>query len=145
MTKYHQGRFIPKNPAKYVGDVSNIIYRSSWEAKFLKWCDENPNVIKYASEELIIPYMSPVDQRMHRYFVDFVIMVKTRTDEIKKYAVEIKPSVQCEPPKQGKKRTRRYLTELATYSVNQAKWKAADSFCQTKGIEFLVLTEKHLF
>jgi len=144
MPKYNQGRFTPKRPEKYVGNVNEIIFRSSWERKFLQWCDDNPGVIKYASEELIIPYYSPVDQRMRRYFVDFVIMVKTRTGEIKKFAVEIKPSAQCELPKQTKK-TKRYLTEMATYATNQAKWKAADEYCKSRGLEFLVLTEKHLF
>lgn len=144
MTRYHQGTFKPTHPEKYVGDVSNIVYRSSWELKFLRWCDTNPSVLKYASEELVIPYFSPVDNKTRRYFVDFVIMVKTRSGEVKKYAVEIKPSAQCEPPKQRKK-TKRYLTELATYTTNQAKWKAADEFCRSKGLEFLVLTEKHLF
>lgn len=142
--KYQQGRYTPKNPEKYVGNVGNIIFRSSWERKFLLWCDSNPNVLKYASEELIIPYYSPVDQKMHRYFVDFVIMVRTRTGEVKKYAVEIKPSSQCSPPKQ-RKQTKKYLTELATYTVNQAKWEAADKFCKSRGMEFLVLTEQHLF
>ena len=142
--KYHQGIFKPKHPEKYVGDVTNIVYRSSWELKFLNWCDTNPSVLKYASEELIIPYFSPVDQKQHRYFVDFVIMVRTRTGEIKKYAVEIKPESQTVPPKQ-RKQTRKYLTEMSTYMVNQAKWKAADEFCKSKGMEFLVLTEKHLF
>lgn len=141
---YHQGKFTPKNPEKYVGDVTNIIYRSSWELKFIKWCDSNPAVIKYASEELVIPYLSPVDQKIHRYFVDFVIMVKTRSGDIKKYAVEIKPEAQTIPPKQ-RKQTKKYLTEMSTYMVNQAKWKAADEFCKTKGLEFIVLTEKHLF
>jgi hypothetical protein len=109
------------------------------------WCDTNPNVIKYASEELVIPYYSPVDQRHRRYFVDFVIMVKTRTGEIKKYAVEIKPKAQCIPPVQKNKKTKRYLTELATYTTNQAKWAAAEEFCSKRGMEFMVLTEQHLF
>lgn len=141
---YKQGKFKPKRPEKYVGDVDNIIFRSSWEHKFLIWCDTNPNVLKYASEEMVIPYISPVDNMQHRYFVDFVIMVKTKSGEIKKYAVEIKPEAQTVPPKQ-KKQTKKYLAEMSTYMVNQAKWKAADQFCSSKGIEFLVLTERHLF
>jgi len=144
MARYHQGKFTPKKPEKYVGDIEKIFYRSSWELKFLRWCDDNPSVLKYASEELVIPYYSPVDNKYHRYFVDFVIMVKNKSGELKKYAVEIKPSTQCVPPKQ-RKQTKKYLTELATYTVNQAKWKAADDFCRGKGMEFLVLTEKHLF
>lgn len=142
--KYIQGYFKPKNPEKYVGDVNNIFYRSSWELKFLNWCDTNPSVLKYANEELIIPYLSPVDNRPHRYFVDFVILVKNRNGDLKKYAVEIKPEHQTEPPKQTRK-TKKYLTELATYAVNTAKWKSADAYCKKNNMEFMILTEKHLF
>lgn len=108
----------------------------------LKWADTHPDVLKYSSEELIIPYISPVDQKQHRYFVDFLIMVKTRSGEIKKYAVEVKPEAQTVPPKTRNKK--RLVTETMTYAVNQAKWKAADQFCKSKGIDFIVLTEKHL-
>jgi hypothetical protein len=111
----------------------------------MNWCDSNPNVLKWNNEELVVPYFSPVDQKLRRYFVDFVIMVKTRTGDMKKYAVEVKPEAQTQPPKQRSKKTNRYLTEMATYAVNQAKWQAADSFCKSKGLEFVVLTEKHLF
>lgn len=142
--KYIQGYFKPKQPEKYVGDVNNIFYRSSWELKFLNWCDTNPSVLKYANEELVIPYLSPVDNRPHRYFVDFVILVKNRNGDLKKYAVEIKPEHQTEPPKQTRK-TKRYLTELATYAVNTAKWKSADAYCKKNDMEFMIITEKHLF
>ncbi len=137
-------KWVPKFPEKYVGDVNNIISRSSWETKFLNWCDTNPNVIKYASEELVINYYNPIQQEIRRYFVDFVIMVKTRKDEIKKYAVEIKPHAQTEPPKQ-KRKTKKYLQEMMTYAVNTAKWESADAFCKRNSMEFLVLTERHLF
>lgn len=142
MAKYKQGIFKPTNPGKYAGNVDNIIYRSQWELKMLKWADTHPDVLKYSSEELIIPYISPVDQKQHRYFVDFLIMVKTRSGEIKKYAVEVKPEAQTVPPKTRNKK--RLVTETMTYAVNQAKWKAAEQFCKSKGIDFIVLTEKHL-
>jgi TnsA endonuclease N terminal len=141
---YKQGIYAPKNPQKYVGDANNIFFRSSWELKFMKWADSNPNVLKWNNEELVIPYLSPVDNMQHRYFVDFVVMVKTKSGEVRKYAVEIKPEAQTVPPKQTKK-TKKYLTEMTTYMTNQAKWKAADAFCRNKGIEFVVLTERHLF
>jgi hypothetical protein len=141
---YKQGIYAPKNPQKYVGDANNIFFRSSWELKFMKWADSNPNVLKWNNEELVIPYLSPVDNMQHRYFVDFVVMVKTKSGEVRKYAVEIKPETQTVPPKQTKK-TKKYLTEMTTYMTNQAKWKAADAFCRNKGIEFVVLTERHLF
>lgn len=136
-------RWFPKNPEKYVGDVNNIISRSQWETKFMNWCDNNPAVLKYGSEELVVNYQSPVDGRMHRYFVDFIILVKTRQGELKRYAVEIKPEAQTLPPKPQRNK-KHMLEESMTYQVNQAKWKAADAFCNRKGMEFIVLTEKHL-
>lgn len=141
--KYLQGRFKPTRPEKYVGNLNNIEYRSSWELKFMKWADNNPGVLKWTSEELVINYFSPVDQRNHRYFVDFAVLVKTRTGEQKKYAVEVKPFKETLPPT-GTKKTRRLLQETATYVTNQAKWAAADVWCKKNGMEFLVLTEKEL-
>ncbi len=143
--QYHQGIFKPRFPEKYVGNVNNIVYRSSWELKFMKWADTNPSVIKWASEEIVIPYISPVDMRQHRYFTDFAIQVKTRTGELKKYIVEIKPDAQTKPPIKGKRSTDKYVNELATYAVNQSKWKAAEEFCKKNAMQFMVLTEKHLY
>jgi hypothetical protein len=142
---YHQGIFTPTNPHKYVGNATNITYRSSWELKFMKWADTNPSVEFWNSEEIIIPYLSPVDNRMHRYFTDFAIQVKNRMGDTKKYIVEIKPEAQTVPPKRGKRTTNKYVEALSTYAVNQAKWKQADQFCKKNGMEFMVLTEKHLF
>lgn len=141
-------KWFPKNPDKYVGDVSNIIARSSWEIKFLNHCDRHPDIIKYASEELIIPYLSPVDGKEHRYFVDFVVMLRNSKGEIKKYAVEIKPYNQTLPPvkKTGSKRaSQQMINESITYAVNQAKWNAAKKFCSRVGLEFIVLTERDLY
>lgn len=137
-------RWTPRYPQKYVGDPNNIISRSSWETKFLNWCDTNESVIQYASEELIIPYVSPVDSKPHRYYVDFVIAVRTRTGLIKKYAVEIKPKRETIPPRKGRN-GKAYLNECVTYITNQAKWRAADAYCRQVGLEFLVLTEDHLY
>lgn len=143
--KYHQGIFNPKNPQKYVGNAANIVYRSSWELKFMKWADTNPSVLYWNSEEMIVPYLSPVDNAMHRYFVDFIVQVKTISGVIKNYAVEIKPDAQTKPPKQRSRVTKSYINEVKTYSVNQAKWAAADVFCKKRNMDFVVLTEKHLF
>ena len=126
-------------PQKYAGDPSNIIMRSSWETKFAIWCDKNPQIVKWSSEETIIPYVSPVDGKPHRYFVDF----KIQTVNNKTYLVEIKPLKQTQPP-QGKNKTRRYLEEAATYLVNQAKWESARKFAKTRNWEFIVITEKEL-
>lgn len=126
-------------PEKYVGDPTNIVMRSSWETRFAIWCDKNPQILKWSSEETIIPYMSPVDGKPHRYFVDF----KIQTVNNKTYLVEIKPKKETEPP-QGKKKTKRFLQEATTYLVNQAKWESAKRFAKTRGWEFIVITEYEL-
>ena len=136
-------KWTPKNVEKYVGDPNLIISRSSWEMKFMRWCDSNPDVLNWASEEAHIPYMSPVDGRVHRYFVDFIIKVRRSDGSTKTYAVEVKPYCQTLPPK-GTKKTKRLLEEQATYAINQAKWEAADAFFRKKGIEFIVITEYEL-
>ena len=145
MAKYYQGRFHPQNPGKYKGDIQNIIYRSSWELKFMQWCDRNPNVIEYASEEFCIPYLSPIDNRVHRYFPDFIMKVKEQSGEIKKYIIEIKPKKQTIPPIQtSKKRNKTFINEVKTYVVNEAKWKAAEEWCKDHLLEFMVITEDQL-
>lgn len=141
---YHQGRYTPKNPEKYVGDASNIIYRSGWEKKYMIWADNNPAVLKWASEEIVIPYYSPVDNKMHRYFTDFA-MVLEKNGTTHKYLIEIKPEAQTKPPVKGKRTTNRYIEELATYAVNQAKWQEAEKYCAKNNMNFMLLTEKHLF
>lgn len=143
--KYHQGRFHPQNPQKYKGDVNNIIYRSSWELKFMQWCDRNENIMEYGSEEFWIPYVSPVDNRVHRYFPDFIIKVKESNEEIKTYVIEVKPKRQTVPPKQKSRVTKSYLYEVQTYAVNQSKWNAADEWCKDRKLEFKVITEQELF
>ena len=109
----------------------------------MKWFDKTENVLWWSSEELIIPYFSPVDNRPHRYFPDFVINVKTKNGIKKTYVIEVKPEQQTKVPTQ-KRRTKKYIQEAATYVVNQSKWKAADKFCQENGWEFRILTEKEL-
>jgi len=146
-TPWIQGKFIPKNPIKCAGNPSNVIYRSSWERSFLHWCDTTRQVVKWASEELVIPYQSPIDGRMHRYFVDFAIWMQT-PDGIRKYAVEIKPKAECRMPKPPKGRSRKltesYAKKLQTWEVNQAKWKYAKAWCEANGFKFIVLTEAEL-
>lgn len=142
--KYHQGKFKPKHPEKYAGDATNIIYRSSWELKFMNWCDNSMNVLKYSSEETIIPYRCPTDNRFHRYFVDFKIQIKSRDGLVKTYLVEVKPSTQTQPPTYPGRQTKRYLTEALTFMKNQAKWEAAVQYCKERGWEFKIITEKEL-
>ena len=139
----NKGRFKPKNPQKYKGDANNIIYRSTWEIKVMNYLDENPNVIWWGSEELPIPYYSPVDRKKHRYFPDFIAKMRKADGTVMTYVIEVKPEKQTQPPTQ-KRKTQRYLTEVATYAVNQAKWKAADLFCKVHGWQFQLITEKEL-
>ena len=146
-TKFHQGIFKPKNTQKYIGNPTNIIYRSGWEKYFLQWCDMTPSVVGYGSEELIVPYVSPLDGRVHRYFIDFIVLIRQKDNSIKKFAVEIKPYSQTQPPKISSKR--KVLTEslqkkVDTYVINQAKWDAARNFCSKNNMSFIVLTEKEL-
>jgi hypothetical protein len=139
----YKGRFTPKNPKKYAGDSSNIVYRSLWELKVMKYLDENTNVIYWASEELVIPYVSPVDNRVHRYFPDFVVKVLNKEGKETTMVLEVKPEKQTRPPKQ-KRKTKQFLQEVVTYAINEAKWKAAEMFCLEHGWKFKIITEKDL-
>lgn len=137
-------RWKPKNVDKYSGDPNNIWIRSSWEKRFFLWCDRSSNIVKYSSEETVIPYICPTDSKPHRYFVDAKIYVKTKDNKVKTYLVEIKPLVQTQKPKYPGRQTKRYLTEAATFMKNQAKWEAATRYCKQRGYTFIILTEKEL-
>lgn len=126
-------------PEKYIGNPTNILMRSSWETRFAIWCDKNPQIVKWNSEETVVPYVSPIDNKPHRYFVDFKIQTANGTT----YLVEIKPKNQTVPPV-GTRKTQRYLTEAKTYVVNQAKWEAATAYAQNRNWKFIVLTEYEL-
>ena len=110
----------------------------------MRYCDRNNNIISWASEEFSIPYVSPVDNRVHRYFPDYLIKVKESTGKIKTYVVEVKPKKQTTPPKKPKRQTKSYLYECQMYAVNQAKWIAAKEFCLDNGVEFKIITENEL-
>ena len=140
----YSGKFQPKNPRKYKGDPRLVIYRSLWELKFMKWCDDHDHVLEWGSEEIVVPYRSPLDGRIHRYFVDFYIKIRNKNNTIKKYLIEVKPKKQTLEPKKPKRKTPRYLSEVSTYVVNQAKWEAAREWCADRRLEFLILTEEHL-
>ena len=140
----YKGRYQPNNPLKYKGNFRNIIYRSLWELKFMKYCDSNQNILEWGSEEIVVPYRSPIDNRYHRYFPDFYIKVRESTGKIKKYIIEVKPQKQCIEPKVQKKKTRSYVYQVCEYAKNQAKWKAAEEYCMDRGLEFKVLTENEL-
>ena len=140
----YKGRYRIENIKKYKGDISDVIYRSSWELKFMRWCDSNSSVLEWGSETVIIPYRSPVDNNIHRYFVDFYIKIQDKDKKILKYLIEIKPEKFTKPPPIPQKQTKGFIQEVFNYGINQSKWKAASTFCDDRGWKFLVLTERDL-
>jgi hypothetical protein len=140
----YKGKYQPSFPKKYKGDPQNIVYRSLWERKFMIYCDTNENILEWGSEELALPYRSPIDNKIHRYFPDFYIKVKESNGSIKKYLIEIKPKKQTIEPQVQKKKTKGYIYEVYEYAKNQAKWKAAEEFCKDRQWQFKVLTEDDL-
>jgi hypothetical protein len=142
--KTYKGRFSPQNPKKYKGDPTNIVYRSLWERKFMKHLDENTSIIEWSSEEIQIPYISPLDNRRHRYFPDFYVKARKPDGTLKEMIVEIKPKKETKEPTKKKRITKQYITEVTTWGKNQAKWKAAEEYCADRGWQFMIMTEDHL-
>ena len=141
----YKGKYIPTNPKKYKGNPSQVIYRSLWERKVMVYCDRNDKILEWGSEEVIIPYRSPWDGKMHRYFPDFYMMVKQKSGNVKKFLIEVKPKSQCKSPvKNPKRKTRNWYKQVKAWGINQAKWKSAEEYCKDKGMEFKILTEDHL-
>ena len=141
----YKGIFKPTFPEKYIGNSNNIVYRSLWELKFMKYCDTNEPIEKWSSEEIWIPYRSPLDNRVHKYFPDFYIKYKDTNGNIKESLVEIKPKRQVNGPKIGKKVNQKQLVEMKEFAKNQAKWEAAKEFCEDRKWDFKILTETDLF
>jgi len=140
----YSGKFTPRNPQKYIGDPANIVYRSSWEIKVMSWLDLNDNIISWASEEIQIPYISPIDRKFHRYFPDFLVKMRTKDGKIKTMILEVKPKKETTPPPKPKRITENYIRAVKTWGVNEAKWKAAIEYCKDRSWEFRVITEDHL-
>ena len=140
----YKGKYYPSFPRKYKGDPTNIIYRSLWERKFMVYCDKNAKILEWGSEEIALPYISPHDSRVHRYFPDFYIKVQENTGKIKRYLIEVKPKKQTKPPTKPKRQTKGYIREAYEYARNQAKWKMAKEFSADRQWEFKVVTEKEL-
>ncbi|NBW57918.1 head completion protein [bacterium] len=141
-SKYRQGFFKPKNANKYIGK-SMPVYRSGWELRFFRWCDDNPNILEWASESVIIPYINKADGKTHRYYTDGIVAIK-ENDKIVKYIIEIKPSSQTKTPVSGNKRRSTLNYENYRYLQNISKWEAAKKWCEQRGYKFLILTEKEL-
>ena len=108
------------------------------------YCDKNESILEWASEEISIPYRSPIDNRVHRYFPDFYMKVKERGGNVKRYVIEVKPAKQTKPPVKPKRQTKGYIRGAYEYAKNQAKWKMAREFCADRQWEFKVVTEKEL-
>lgn len=147
MARYKQGFFKPINPEKYKGNTSrgSIVYRSGWELKLMSKLDKHPDVKLWSSEEVVIPYISPIDNRYHRYFVDFYVEFEDKDGNEKKWLIEVKPKKQVTPPVRKKhQKEKTFLKEVLTWGVNEAKWKAAREACKNKGWEFKIFTEDEL-
>ena len=140
----YKGKFRPKRPKKYKGDPTGIIYRSLWEKKFMEYCDLTESISQWQSEEFWIPYKSPLDNRVHRYFPDFFIKYRDVDGRVRSSLIEVKPLRQCSPPPKPKRQTKKYLNEAYEYAKNQAKWRAAKDYCADRMWEFKVMTEKEL-
>ena len=140
--RFKQGIFKPTNENKYKG-THPIIYRSSYELRFMRWADHNPAIISWGSESIVIPYPNPLTGRVSRYFVDNNITIKAKDGTVKKYLIEIKPSIQTLPPK-ATRNTKSLMRRQAEYIKNRAKWEAATQWSKKKGYEFTIITEKHL-
>jgi len=141
-----QGLFKPKNPKKYRGNPSTIMYRSSWEFKLMCLLDTHAGVLRWSSEEIVIPYISPIDGKTHRYFPDFWVEKYNKDGVIQEILIEVKPMYQTIEPKRKAdgKITRQYIREVYEYGINDAKWEAARKYCSKRGWDFVIMTEKEL-
>ena len=145
MLNFKKGKYRVINYKKYKGDPTGVVYRSGWEHEVMKWCDSNPNVKRWWSEEVAIPYRKPTDGKVHRYFPDFWIQIRNSQGIKEGILIEVKPKAQTNPPKKKSRITKRYLREVYTYGINEAKWKAATEYCKDRGWKFQILTEEHIF
>jgi len=141
----YKGHFTPRNPSKYKGNPEGIVYRSLWERAVMVKLDEWEQILEWSSEELSIPYMSPIDKKVHRYFPDFVVLIKYPDGNTKRVILEVKPKKYCSPPKIPKRKTKRYYGECTEYARNFAKWTAAKALADSQGWGFQLLTEDDIF
>jgi len=148
----HKSKFTPRNPAKYKGDPTAIIARSSWERHLFIYCDTNKNIIQWSSEEVVIPYLDPTSKNLdgslkaRRYFPDLWMRVKDANGNVKEYILEIKPKYQTVAPERKRGKSRVALIEEAlTYAKNKAKWEAAEIYCSRRNITFKIATEENIF
>ena len=136
----YKGKYKIKNPEKYLGDYTKVVYRSLWERQAFKWCESNSRIRAWNSEEVVIPYKCKTDNRIHRYFIDLFIEM----DNGDCILVEIKPKKQTTAPKKPSRKTKKYINEVTTYIKNTSKWTAANDFASHKGWKFQIWTEDTL-
>ena len=136
------GIFRPSNPKKYRGNAENIVYRSRPELILMRRFDEDPNILEWSSEEVVVPYTDKFDHTFHRYFVDFWIKARTK-DGIQESLIEYKPKKETKPPVQGKNK-KTFMQAQKTFIKNMSMWEADNRYCQAKGWKFVVLTEEQL-
>lgn len=141
----YKTKYTPNNPTKYIGDINSILCRSLWERRFCKYLDTNKNIVRWSFESIKIPYISPMDNKIHFYIPDFLIEAKTNDGNVETMVVEIKPKKQTKQPEKNNKHKKTILMENITYAVNVAKWEAANKYCKENGIIFKILTEEDLF
>ncbi|WP_292486296.1 TnsA endonuclease N-terminal domain-containing protein [Methanohalobium sp.] len=139
-----KGKFKPRNPSKYAGNPNEIIYRSGWERQLMSKFDQRDDVVYWSSEEFYVPYYDPVNDHWRRYFPDFIVKVKTKDGGEKTFMIEVKPYKQTQEPTKPKRKSKRYLNEVATFGINKAKWEAAEKFCKKKDWQFKIVTEKDI-
>ena len=145
MLNFKKGKYRVINYKKYKGDPTGVVYRSGWEHEVMKWCDSNPNVKRWWSEEVAIPYRKPTDGKVHRYFPDFYVKVRGVDGRVKQHLVEVKPRRQINGPKvRTDTRNKAYITEVKTFATNTAKWEAASEFCRDRGWEWTLVDENDL-
>lgn len=145
MAKYSQGLYTPKNPEKYVGDITKIRYMSSWELELHKFFDNNSNIIRWSSENIAIPYLKPTDNRIHRYYPDYWVEYRNKEGVIVREIIECKPRSQTKQPRKQRGTGKASLYETVQFAINAAKWQAASEWCAQRGLLFRIVTEKSIF
>ena len=133
----YKGKYKVKNTVKYKGNPTGVVFRSLWERQVFKWCDDTPSILKWSSEEIIVPYRCKTDNRVHRYYPDLYLEM----DNGNEYLIEIKPKKETKEPERPSRKTKKYLNEVMTYIKNQSKWETAQSYCEDRGWKFQVWTE----
>ena len=144
-TSKYTGPYQCKNPQKYRGDASAIVYRSLLERQVMVWFDNSLSVLEWSSEEIVIPYLSEIDGKIHRYFCDFAAKIQDKNGNVINYLIEVKPHKFTKQPTIPKHtKSKRYINEVLEYVKNQSKWTAAEKYCAKNNMKFLILTEKDI-